>query len=99
LAERHAKSISLRRWQLFKVSHARSAELLGGSERELLFGFIPDSSENLKPCCRIHRVTQQGGFANSWLPVNHNRAAVTGPRRVEHPIECLAFALSPKQGR
>ena len=78
MAERHPKSISLGRWQLFKGGQARHAELLGGGKRELLLGFVPDRAEHLEPCRRIHRVTQQGGLANSGLPVDHNRAAVTG---------------------
>jgi hypothetical protein len=99
MAERHTKSISLRRWQLFKSRQGRSAELLGSGKRELLLGFVPNSTEQLKPRCRIHRVAQQGGLANSGLPVNHDRAAATGARRVKDPIEPLALVSSPEQHR
>jgi hypothetical protein len=96
MAERHTKGISMRRWQLLKGGGARCAELLGRSKRELPLGLVPGGAEDLKPCGRIHPVTQEGRLANSGLPAHDDRAAVAGTRRVEDPIEYLALLASPE---
>jgi hypothetical protein len=98
MAERHTECISMRRWQLLKRGQARYAELLGGGKGELSFGLVPDGAKHLKSCSRIHCVIQQGRLANSRLPTNDDRAAVTRSRRAQHVVEYLALASSPEQG-
>ena len=95
MAERHTKSVSVRRRQLLKGGQTRDAQLLGRSKREFPFGFVPDSAEHMKTCSGINGVIQQGGLADAGLPRDHHCAPVTGACCTQHLIEFLALVSSP----
>jgi hypothetical protein len=99
MPERRTKSFSLGCWQLVKRGQAMYAELLSSGKTELILGFITDSTQHPESGGRVYGVAQQGGLPDSGLTANNDRAAVTGARSVQDPVEYLAFVSSPAHHR
>jgi hypothetical protein len=75
----------------------RRAQLVHPGEGELQIGL--DTGDARHPAAKrlLGQVVQQGRLAHTRLPADHQGPALTGPNRVEEPLQQIAFAASAPQ--
>ena len=97
--ERRAQRVALRAGKRVELLEQRRAQLMQPRERDLHLGLDAAGAHDPAPRRALCDVAQKGRLADAGFPVQDQRAALAAARRVQQPVERVAFASTAQQRR
>ena len=97
--ERRAQRVALRAGERVELPEQRRAQLMQARERDLHLRLDAAGAHDPAPRRALCDVAQEGRLADAGLPMQDQRAALAAARRVQQPVERVAFASTAQQRR
>ena len=97
--ERRAQRIALRAGERVEPPEQRRAQLMQAREGDLHLRLDAAGAHDPAPRRALCDVAQKGRLADAGLPMQDQRAALAAARRVQQPVERVAFASTAQQRR
>ena len=95
--ERRAQRVALRVGKRVEPFEEWRAQLMQSRERDLHLGLDAAGAHDAASRRTLDDVLQKGRLPDAGLPVQHEGAALAAPRRVQQPVERVAFASAAEQ--